>query len=205
MGTKLKSAGRKIRLLRLLIAVRAYSAYRMMNLNKEAMSIENSWQDAERLQHNINAIFPHYGASVESFIHNKHELADEALKYYDEFKYWLHVVKSVCITEIALTAFCKNIENGSSAYWLKAIGYLYYGDWLTSLYLYLHKKITKEQLHTSLVEYSLFTGKASSANMAFFRKNMIEIEKVIAEIQNKQLNRKIKTSPQRFLSVFGLK
>ncbi|GHU73333.1 hypothetical protein FACS189413_17580 [Bacteroidia bacterium] len=114
METELKLAGRKIRLLRLLVIVQAYSAYRMMNLDREAMLIENNWQDAERLQQSLNAIFPYSNTSVESFIYDKQELADEALQYYDKFKYWVHIAESVCITETTLTAFCKNVESGSS-------------------------------------------------------------------------------------------
>ncbi|GHU77440.1 hypothetical protein FACS189414_4640 [Bacteroidia bacterium] len=193
METELKLAGRKIRLLRLLVIVQAYSAYRMMNLDREAMSIENNWQDAERLQQSLNAIFPYSNTSIESFIHDKQELADEALQYYDKFKYWVHIAESVCITETTLTAFCKNVESGSSVYWLKCLGHLYYGDWLISLLLYLNKEITKEQLHANLVEYSLFTGKSTPANMSRFRKDMTEIESVINEIYYKQLNRRIKT------------
>jgi hypothetical protein len=54
----------------------------------------------------------------------------------------------------------------------------------------LQKEITKEQLRANLVEYSLFTGKSTPGNMARFRKDMIEIEKVISEIHHKQLIRK---------------
>ncbi|MDR2407818.1 MAG: hypothetical protein LBE13_06875 [Bacteroidales bacterium] len=193
MKEKSKLAARKFRILRLLVTVQAYSAYRMMNLDREAMSIENNWQDAERLQQSFSAIFPYSNTSIESFIHYKQELADEALQYYDKFKYWVHIAESVCITETALSAFCKNVESGSSVYWLKCFGYLYYGDWLISLLLYLNKELTKEQLHANLVEYSLFTGKSNPANMAHFRKNMVEIETVINEIHCKQLNRRIKT------------
>ena len=194
MRKTLKIKERKLRVLKLLVIVQAYSAYRIMHLDREAMLIENSWQEAERLHRNISAIFPYSKSSVESFIYNKQESADESLKYYDKFKYWLNLAKSVCITETALTAFCKNVESGSSVYWLKCLGHLYYGDWLTSLYQYLEQKITKRQLQASLVEYSLFTGKSIPANMARFRKDMIEIERVITDIYCKQLNRKGKIS-----------
>jgi hypothetical protein len=193
MKEKSKLAGRKFRILRLLVIVQAYSAYRMMNLDREAISIENNWQDAERLQQSLSAIFPHSNTSIESFIYDKQELANEALQYYDKFKYWVHIAESVCITKTALTAFCKNVESGSSSYWLKCLGHLYYGDWLISLLLYLNREITKEQLHANLVEYSLFTGKSDPANMSRFRKDMAEIERVINEIHCKQLNREIKT------------
>ena len=194
MRKELKQEKRKLRILRLLVIVQAYSAYRIMYLDSEAMQIENNWQEAERLQQSLNAIFPHSNASVESFIYNKQELADEALKHYDKFNYWLHLAEFVCISGTTLTAFCKNVESGSSSYWLKCLGHLYYGDWLTALYLYLKKEITKKQLQASLVEYSLFTGKSKPVNMARFRRDMAEIERVIAGIYFKQLNRKAKTS-----------
>ena len=197
MRKELKLEERKLRILKLLVIVQAYSAYRMMYLESEMMQIEHSWQDAVQMQQKINAIFPLSNASVESFIYNKQELADEALKYYDKFKYWLGFAESVCISETVLTAFCKNVEGGSSAYWLKCLGHLYYGDWLTSLYLYLCKTITKKQLQSHLVEYSLFTGKVTPANMARFRKNMAEIERLITDIHFKQLNRKFKIPPEK--------
>jgi hypothetical protein len=192
MKEKTKLMGRKFRILRLLAIVQAYSAYRMMNLDREAMSIENNWQNAEHLQQSLNAIFPYSNTSIESFIYDKQKLADEALQYYDKFNYWVHFAESVCITETALIAFCKNVESGSSGYWLKCLGHLYYGDWLISLLLYLNREITKEQLHANLVEYSLFTGKTTPANMAHYRKDMVEIERVINEIHYKQLIRKNK-------------
>ena len=98
----------------------------------------------------------------------------------------------MCITEKALTAFCKNVDNSQSVFQLKAMGHVIYPDWLAAMYLYLNNSISKTELQNSFIEYSLFTGKSKPANFAVFRKIVLEIERVVLEIANKQINRYIK-------------
>ncbi|MDR0714066.1 MAG: hypothetical protein LBF89_07410, partial [Bacteroidales bacterium] len=49
-------------------------------------------------------------------------------------------------------------------------------DWLTALFLYLNKAISKMELQNAFIEYSLFSGKPKPANIHEFRKTVIEIE-----------------------------
>ena len=66
---------------------------------------------------------------------------------------------------------------------------MFYPNWLIALFLYLNKSISKDELQNTFVEYSLFTGKPEPADIVEFRKVVLEIEKVISQINNKQINR----------------
>ena len=78
------------------------------------------------------------------------------------------------------------------AFHLKIFGHIFYPDWLLALYMYLNNIITKTELQNVFVEYSLFSGKTKPANIAAFRKTILEIEKNILLISNKQISREIK-------------
>ena len=65
-------------------------------------------------------------------------------------------------------------------------------SYLLSLFLYLNNTISKIELQNTIVEYSLFEGKAKPANTAEFRKTVLEIENSILQISNKQACRSVK-------------
>ena len=58
-----------------------------------------------------------------------------------------------------------------------------------ALFLYLNNAVSKTELQNTLVEYSLFTGKPKPANIADFRKTVLDIEKNLLQITNKQICR----------------
>jgi len=101
------------------------------------------------------------------------------------------IAEKACISEKALTAFCKNVDNLKSVCHLKSLGHIYYPEWLGALFLYLNNEISKTELQNTFVEFSLFTGKKKPANIARFRKTVLEIETVILEIAMKQIHRNI--------------
>ena len=135
---------------------------------------------------------PYKECSPTDFMRNKDEDTNEVLDNFEEFKKWLKIAGAAGISEKALTAFCKNVDNLQSVFRLKAFGHIFYPDWLMALFLYLNNAISKTELQKSFVEYSLFTGKPEPADLAEFRKDVWEIEKVIFQIANKQINRDIK-------------
>ena len=190
--TTAKHLNRKIRVLRLLSVVEAYHYYTMMQLYSKSLQHENTWHDAEHLSNFMSTIMPYSECSPSDFLRNKDEDADTVLEYYDEFKKWVKIAEQVCINEKTLTAFCKNVDNCQSAILLKVFGHIFYPEWLTALYLYLNNAISKTELQNAFVEYSLFTGKPKPANLAHFKKTVLEIEKTILEISNKQINRSIR-------------
>jgi len=53
-----KHLNRKIRVLRFLAVVQAYHHYTMMQLNRELLQHDNSWQEAEHLSHWMSAFMP---------------------------------------------------------------------------------------------------------------------------------------------------
>jgi hypothetical protein len=188
----MKQQTRKFRVLRLLAVVQAYHYYTMLHLESEVLKNENNWLEAEHLSHWANILMPYKESSPTDFIHNKKELTDTILDNYDEFKKWLKIAESAGITEKTLTAFCKNVDNLQSVFTLKVFGHIFYPEWLIALFLYLHNELTKTELQTIMVEYSLFSGKPKPANFSEFRKTMIEIEQLLTEITNKQILREIK-------------
>jgi len=187
-----KYLNRKIRVLRLLAVVQAYHYYTMMQLNRQLLQFDNNWQEAEHLSNWMSVLMPYKESSPTDFLHNKNEVSDEVLNHYDEFKKWIKSAEEVGISEKTLTAFCKNVDNLQSTFYLKAFGHIFYPDWLTALYLYLENAISKTELQKAFVEYSLFSGKAKPANLAGFRKTVRDIEKNILEIANKQICRNVK-------------
>jgi hypothetical protein len=188
-----KHLNRKIRVLRLLAVVQAYHYYTMMQLNRELLGHDNSWKNAEHMSHWMNILMPYRECSPTDFIHNKDKLTDEVLDNYDEFKKWINIAEKAGISEKTLTAFCKNVDHLQSVFLLKAFGHIFYPEWLMALFLYLNDAISKTELQNTIVEYSLFSGKTKPANLAAFRKTILEIEKVILQITNKQLYREIKS------------
>jgi len=187
-----KHLNRKIRVLRLLAITRAYHHYTMMELYRKSLQHDNTWADAEHLSDFMNAIMPYRESSPTDFLHDKDEMADTVLKNYEEFKRWTELAERTCINEKTVTAFCKNVDNLQSVFRLKAFGHIFYPEWLSALYLYLEKAISKTELQNTFVEYSLFTGKAQPANLTEFVKTILEIEKLILQITNKQINREIR-------------
>jgi len=194
-----KHLNRKIRVLRLLAIVQAYHHYTMMQLNRQLLQHNTNWKEAEHLSHWSKVLMPWKESSPKDFLHDKDEVADEVLDNYNEFKKWIKSAEEVGISEKTLTAFCKNVDNLQSVFRLKALGHIFYPDWLRALHLYLDNVISKTELQNTIVEYSLFTGKAKPANLAEFRKTVLEIEKNILQIANKQICRSIKNKTQKNL------
>jgi hypothetical protein len=188
----LKYLNRKIRVLRLLAVVQAYHHYTMMQLNSKLLQCDVSWQDAEHLSSWFGTFISHREYSPTDFLHDKNEVCDTALDNYNGFKKWVEIAASVGVTEKTLTAFCKNVDNLQSVFLLKAFGHVLYPDWLMALFLYLDKAISKAKLQAAFVEYSLFSGKAKPANIAEFRKTVLDIEKTVWKIMNKQLCREVR-------------
>ena len=184
-----KQVNRYIRVLRLYAVIQAYHYYTMTQLYHKLLDIDNSWKDAERMSDWMNALIPLIESSPTDFIHNKDEVTDEVLDYYEGFKMWAKVASAAGVSEKTLTAFCKNVDNLQSAFKLKVFGHIFYPVWLMALLSYLNNKISKTELQNTFVEYSLFTGKPKPANFAEFRKIVLEIETVIFEINRKQINR----------------
>jgi hypothetical protein len=125
-------------------------------------------------------------------MHDKDEVSNEVLNNYDEFKKWMKIAGAAGISEKTLAAFCKNVDNLQSVFQLKAFGHIFYPDWLMALFLYLNNAISKTELKKRFVKYSLFTGKPEPADIAKFRKIVLEIEKVISQISIKQIDRGVK-------------
>jgi hypothetical protein len=186
-----KHVNRIIRVLRLLAVVQAYHHYTVMQLNSKLLHIDNRWKDAEHLSHWMNVLMPYKETCPTDFLHNKDEVSDEVLDNFDEFKKWVKIAESVCISEKTLTAFCKNVDNLQSVFRLKALGHIFYPEWLMSLFLYLNHAISKTELQNRFVEYSFFTGKPKPANFAEFRKVVLEIETIVLQITVKQINRDV--------------
>jgi len=178
--------------MRLLAVVQAYHHYTLMQMNRSLLQHENNWQDAEQLSDLVNMLMPHKECSPTDFMHDKDEVSDEALDNYEEFKKWLKVAELTGINEKTVSAFCKNVDNLQSAFQLKLFGHIYYPVWLIALLLYLNKSISKTELQSVFVEYSLFSGKSKPANFALFRKTVLDIEKTISQITYKQMNREAK-------------
>jgi hypothetical protein len=188
-----KHLNRKIRVLRLMAVVKAYHHYTMMQMNRELMGIDNSWQEAEHMSHWMSILMPYKECSPTDFLYDKDEVSDTVLDNYNEFKKWVKIADAAGISEKTLTAFCKNVDHLQSVFILKAFGHIFYPDWLMALFLYLNNAISKTELQNAFVEYSLFTGKQEPADIAEFRKVVMEIEEVVSQIANKQINRNIQS------------
>ncbi|MDR2146053.1 MAG: hypothetical protein LBE91_06315 [Tannerella sp.] len=184
-----KDLNRKFRVLRLLAVVQTYHYYTMMQMNRQLLQYDTSWEQAEHLSHWMNILMPYKASSPTDFLHDKNEVSDTVLTHYEEFKRWIIFAEGIGITEKTLMAFCKNVDHFQSAFLLKVFGHIFYPDWLKALYLYLDNGISKPELQNIFVEYSLFTGKPKPANIAAFRKTVLDIEKNISEITDKQIYR----------------
>jgi len=178
--------------LRLVAITQAYHYYTMMQLNRRLLQCNNNWQQAEHLSYWMSIMIPYIEHSPTDFLHDKEEVTDTVLNNYDEFKKWIRIAEKASISEKTLMAFCKNVDNLQSVFLLKAFGHIFYPEWLTALFLYLNNAISKIELQNTFVEYSLFSGKAKPANIAEFRKTVLEIEKNILQIAGKQLHRSVK-------------
>ena len=186
-----KHIKRIIRVLRLLAVVQAYHHYTMMQLYHKSLQHENSWENAERLSDLMNFFMPYKECTPSDFLRDEDKDTNEILDNYEGFKKWAKVAETMCVSEKTLMAFCKNVDNLQSVFQLKAFGHVFYPDWLKALFLYLNNDISKTELQNTFVKYSLFTGKPEPANLAEFRKVIIEIEAVISQITIKQINRNI--------------
>jgi hypothetical protein len=184
MTTKLFK--RRIRVMRLMSVVNAYHHYAMMLLNRELMQSDNSWQEAESFSNFMSILMPNVECSPTDFLFDKNEMSDNALDNYEEFKKWIKYAERVGVREKTLMAFCKNVYNSPSMPRFKVVGHILYPIWLTSLCLYVYDKISKTKLQSVFVEYSFSSGKEEPANLALFRKDIIEIEDKISQISDKQ-------------------
>jgi hypothetical protein len=188
-----KQINRTIRVFRLLAVVQASHHSTMMQMNRQLLQCDNSWQRAEHLSHWMSVLMPYHDCSPTDFLHDKDEVSDTVLDNYSEFKKWIKIAEKAGISEKTLTAFCKNVDNLQSVFRLKAFGHIFYPEWLNALLLYVNDVIAKAELRKILVEYSLFTGKARPADLAEFRKTVLEIEKTVSQIAHKQACRAMNT------------
>jgi hypothetical protein len=186
-----KQLKRKIRVLRLLATVQAYHYYTVMQMNRRLLHHDSNWQDAEHLSKWIGMLIPGQECSPADFMYDKDEICDTVIDSYDEFKKWIKLAEKVGISEKTLVAFCKNVDNMQSVFRLKVFGHILYPEWLVALLLYIQNDISKEELQNTFVKYSLFSGEAKPTNIQVFRKTVLEIEQVIAEISHKQLVRSL--------------
>ena len=189
-----KHVNRIIRVLRLYAVINAYHHYTVMELYRKSLQIEHSWKDAERMSYWMNVLMPYKECSPTDFLRNKDEETDVVLDNYEEFKNWMKIAGAAGVSEKTLTAFSKNVDNLQSVFRLKAFGHIFYPNWLMVLLLYFNNSISKTELKNAFVEYSLFTGKPEPADIAEFRKVVLEIEELIFQIANKQVNRNIKNN-----------
>ena len=189
-----KHLNRTIRVLRLLAVVQAYHHYSMMQLNRELLQIDNNWQDAEKMSNLMAILIPYKEYSPTDFLYSTNEVTDTILDNYDKFKHWIEIAESVGISEKTLTAFCKSVDNLQCTFHLKVLGHIFYPLWLSALFLYLNNAISKTQLQKSFVEYTFFTGTSKPANFFEFRKTVLNIERIIFQINEKQMFRSIKKS-----------
>ena len=192
-----KQLNRTVRVLRLLAVVQAYHYYTMMQLHRQLLQHENNWQDAEHLSHWMNVLMPYKECCPTDFIYDEDEVSNTAINNYNEFKHWITIAEKVGINEKTLTAFCKSVDNLQFAFHLKIYGHIFYPEWLMALFLYLNHAISKTELENTFVEYSLFSGKPKPANLAAFRKTVLDIEKNILKITEKQISRSIKNELNR--------
>jgi hypothetical protein len=186
-----KKLKRRKRVLRLLAVVQAYHHYTMMQMSSNILQHDTNWKEAEQMSDFVNMLMPYRETSPSDFIHDKDVVTDEALDNYNGFKKCITAAKTVGISEKTVTAFCKNVDNYQSVFRLKGFGHIYYSEWLMALFAYINKAISKEELQIAFVEYSLSTGKPKPANVALFRKTIMEIEEVILQISNKQISRSL--------------
>ena len=187
-----KRVDRIIRVIRLLAVVQAYHHYTMMQLHRGVLQYDNSWKDAEHLSDWMNILMPYKDSSPTDFIYDRDEETDMALDNYDSFKCWVKIAESANISEKTLTAFCKSVDHYQFAFHLKALGHIFYPEYLMALFLYLNNAISKTKLQNTFIEFSLFTGKPKPANIAAFRKTVLDIETNILKIADKQLCREMK-------------
>jgi len=184
----IKYINRIARVMRLLVTIQAYHHYTMMQMSRQLLQVDNSWQDAEHMSNLVNMMMPFLESSPTDFIHNKDEVSDEALDNYNGFKKWVKIAQITGISEKTLTAFCKNVDNSHSVIRLRILGHMYYPDYLKAFLLYLNKSISKTQLQNSFVEFTI-SGKTKPANFAMFRKVILDIEKTMEQIKKKQMSR----------------
>lgn len=190
MKTELKTINRKLRLVRLNALVGAYSSFMQMELHRSLMYYKNDWHEAEKTRDLIHLLFPDREVGIEQFLYSRDDLSEKALKYYGEFKSLLPVLELSGIPEATVRSFCKNVDKTHSVWMLAGTGHLHYPLWLDALYGYLDGTLSKREMKDRLVEYSLFTGKSSPADMRLFRRSIIRIEALLDEIMTKQSSRR---------------
>ena len=177
------------RVKRLLAIVKAFHHYTTMQLNQALLKEGNSWKVAEILSEFMNVIAPERNCMPSDFLHDNDEVSNHVLDNYKEYKIWEKNAESVGIEPKTLMAFCKNVENTQSVHQLKMMGHLYYSLWLTDILCYLNNVISKTELEQRFVEFNIITLKPHPANIAMFRKTLLEIEALILNIKIKQLMR----------------
>lgn len=178
------------RLIRVSFAITAYSKYARMETKRQLLKCENTWESAESTKKLIGLFFPDREVKTEEFIHDKDELTNKVIELHKEYQMFLSLSSNLKVPKCTIDAFCKSVEFGDKVYFLKSLGQVYYPDYLLHIHAYIQRSITKEQLQKSLVEYSIFTGGCKKADLRFFRKTLIETERLLNEIQEKQIARK---------------
>ena len=189
---QLRKIDQKQRLLKLSVLTNAFGHYTQAELKRALLDSENTWESAEKTADLINFFFEKREAKATDFMYDKSKLVDESISHYEEFRKYIRPAIVNGISEEALTAFCKRVENTPECWILKTTSGLHYPYYLDALYRYLNGEITKGTLNENLTEIDIFSkeGNRKPANMRLFRRCIVRMESILEDIQKKQKARR---------------
>lgn len=186
MKCSYKTSRRNTRLVRLYVLSEAYFKYQMFYLNQCTLNHKNNYQLAENTSMMINTIFNGQTKPTD-FIKSEEEAVNDVIDKHKDYQGFLN---KTFLDKTVVDAFCKASEHNLGT--ILKINSTGFSSQISALILYNAGEITKEQLHSALIDYCIFTKTTKKLNTRLFKKTITSIEKLYTEILNKKTIRQHK-------------
>lgn len=196
-GLGLKDLKRAIKIQRMLNLALCYHHFTMMMLHKDLVKHENpSYQEAEKTADFFNFIF-NTDAKPTVFISDKNEMAEKALKDYEEYSDYLKAMEVLGFDKESVSAFCKAVEFSDSAglWHFKYKINLDYRFYIVAIINFTTDNLSYDELCNSFTEVSIINKTVKPLNkrqvLRFYR-DMLTAYNLLVEISNKRKARALK-------------
>lgn len=169
----------KIRVCKMLLLLKAYEMYHMMQLHTNCVKSSLTYEEAERFSDFMNGVFK-ADTTASTFMTNPDEESDKALDYYNQ----LQKVLDGCsdLLRSSLMSFCKNVYFSRSVVGLKIDGFLFYSYYLESTLNCIDGLIDFQTLRNSIVIMRPWDKSLRKVDSRKFRYDFIKAEQLFDPI-----------------------
>lgn len=169
----------KIRVSKMLILLKAYEMYHMMQLHTNCVKATLTYEEAEKFSSFMNSVFK-ADTTASTFITNPDEESDKALDYYSQLQRVLDGCSDLLRSSVM--SFCKNVYFTNAVIGLKIDGFLFYSHYLENALNCIDGLIGFQTLRNSIVIMRPWDKSLRKVDSRKFRYDFIKAEQLFDTI-----------------------